>query len=293
MPSSFHQQQQYQQQRHRPAASVLWVAVLVGAACCAQLAAGHGLLTKPASRNVDDSCGYCLNAGGQWTVHADGGYLHGMCGNNAGDADQNWNAASDSPQLIGTSGDSFEVQVAVTAHHLGFFEFELCDSPNISEACFRSRRLYRTGCDPAQEGEAVCRRWWKVLNSNEFNHYSLQPQGYPDGAPYTTANSCDSVLYTGLYDIPDNVSCTHCVLRWHWHTSNDCTSPDSNSEEYWNCADVRINAPDGADTVDTSPADLVALNAVLTTTLPEDLSGVQTDDDYWACPQPAYGRPGE
>ena len=281
------------EQQHKLYTSPSWLTTLATAACFAKLAQGHGMLTVPSSRNVEHNCGHCLNAGGPAAVRANGAYLHGMCGNNADDADQNWAAASDSPQLIGTSGDSFEVQVVITAHHHGFFEFELCDSPDISEQCFRSRRLYRTGCDPAEEGEAVCRRWWKVLNSNELNHYSLEPQGYPDGAPYTNANSCNRVLYTAFYDIPDDVSCTHCVLRWHWHTTNSCTSPTSTSEEFWNCADVRIDAPDGAETVDTSPADLAALNGRLTATLPEDLSGIETDDDYWACPQPSYGLPGE
>lgn len=254
---------------------------------------GHGFMTVPASRNIDHSCGHCLNSGGPAAVHADGGYVHGMCGNLASDSDQNWNAASASVTAIGTSGDSFPVEIVITAHHHGFFEFELCDSPNITEECFRSHRLLRTGCDPEEDGDMVCRRWWKPLNSNEVGHYSLEPQGYPDGAPYTNADTCNRVAYKTYYDIPDDVSCTHCVLRWHWHTSNSCTSPTASSEEFWNCADISIDAPAGQTTVDTSVDDLDALNAELTSRVPVNLIDRKTDDDYWECPNPAYGEAGE
>ena len=248
-------------------------------------ARGHGFMTIPASRNIADNCAHCLNSGGPAVVHADEGYIHGMCGNGPTDADQHWNAAGDSPTAIGTSGDSFLIEIVITAHHHGFFEFELCDSPDISEECFRSTRLLRSGCDPDVDGEMVCRRWWKPLNSNELLHYTLEPQGYPDEAPYTNADSCNRVAYQTYYDIPDDVSCTHCVLRWHWHTSNSCTSSTSHSEEFWNCADVSIAAPAGQTTVDTSlsASELAALNAQLTSTLPTNLINEMTDDDYWDC----------
>jgi hypothetical protein len=249
---------------------------------------GHGYLTTPASRNVADYCGHCLNSGGPGSVNAGGQYKHGMCGNTPTESPQSWNAASSSPVTIGESGDSVLLEVVITAHHLGWFEFELCDSPDISEACFREHKLLRSGCDVATKGEEECRRWWKPLKPDEYNHYSLTPQGYPDGAPFTTG--CNYVIYATYYDLPDDVSCTHCVLRWYWHTTNSCTGPTSTGEEFWNCADVRINAPAGATTVDTRPGSYAALNAVLTATMPTDLSAQLPDR---GCPTPAYGTAGE
>lgn len=43
--------------------------------------------------------------------------------------------------------------------------------------------------------------------------------------------------------LPDDLTCEHCVLQWHWLTGNSCW-PDwvacEGSEEFWNCADLRI-----------------------------------------------------
>jgi len=251
---------------------------------------GHGFLTTPKSRNADDYCAHCVNAGGPDSVYANG-YTHGLCGNEPNDNPQNWNEASQSPIAIGTSGDSVLLEVVITAHHLGFFEFELCDSPDISEECFSSHRLLRSDCDPEVEGEEACRRWWKPLKQEEYGHYSLTPQGYPDGAPYLSG--CSRVTYSTYFDLPEDVSCTHCVLRWHWLTTNSCTSSDSVGEEFWNCADVSIDAPDGQTTADTRPDDYDALNAILTSTMPVDLSDTMTSEDNWRCPEPAYGTAGE
>lgn len=174
-----------------------------------------------------------------------------------------------------------------------FFEFELCDSPDISEECFRERRLLRSNCDPDVEGELQCRRWWKPLKQEELSHYSLTPQGYPDDAPYLSG--CSFVSFATYYDLPEDVDCTHCVLRWHYVTTNSCTSDDSAGEEFWNCADVSISAPDGQSTTDTSPAEgYASMNERLTAKVPEDLTNLMVEGvDNWRCPNPAYGTYGE
>jgi len=258
------------------------------------LVSAHGYLTVPRSRNNEDYCAHCLNAGGPNAVYANNAYTHGMCGNNAADHPQTWNAA-DATQIeaIGQSGDSILVEVTVTAHHMGFFEFELCDSPDISEECFRERRLMRSNCDPDEEGELQCRRWWKPLKQEEYNHYSLTPQGYPDEAPYISG--CSFVSFATYFDLPEDVDCTHCVLRWHYVTTNSCTSDDSVGEEFWNCADVSIEAPDGQVTTDTAPAEgYESMNERLTTKVPQDLTSMMVEGiDNWRCPNPAYGTPGE
>lgn len=254
----------------------------------------HGFLTIPRARNNEDSCAHCLNAGGPSTVYANNAYTHGICGNNAADHPQNWNAADETQiEAIGQSGDSFLVEVTVTAHHMGFFEFQLCDSPDISEECFRQQRLMRSNCDPDEEGELQCRRWWKPLKQEEYSHFSLSPQGYPDGAPYISG--CSYVSFATYFDIPEDVDCTHCVLRWHYVTTNSCTSDDATGEEFWNCADVSIEAPAGQTTTDTTPEEgYESMNERLTTKVPQDLSSMMVDGvDNWRCPNPAYGTSGE
>jgi hypothetical protein len=242
---------------------------LACAVAALQRADAHGLMTVPAVRNILDTCRHCLAGGGPSLVHAKDTYVHGMCGNVPTDTFQSWNAAG-TPVQIGTSGDSIEIKVALTAHHLGFFEFELCDSPNITEQCFKAHRLTKTGCDPDVDGEIKCRTWWKPALSSEVDSYSLLlGGGYPDGAP--VVGSCASMEFTMHYDLPDDVSCTHCVLRWHYHTTNSCAGPGAHSEEFWNCADVSISALAGQTTLNTTPNDYAALNAVLTSTLPKNL----------------------
>jgi len=257
-------------------------------------------MTTPASRNLDDSCGHCLNAGGPSAVNSNGAYTHGLCGNVATDSPQNWNAAdASSITALGTAGDSVMFEVKITAHHHGYWEFELCDSPDISEECFRQHKLTRSGCDPADfgggaAGQLACERYWKPLTSAEYTSYTLQPQGYPNNAPFTDAGVCNYVVYKHYFDLPSDVSCTHCVLRWHYQTSNSCTSDGANSEEFWNCADVSIQAAGGSTTADTSVADLDALNAVLTSTAPSDISGdLEAAGISWGCPDPSYGVEGE
>ena len=52
------------------------------------------------------------------------------------------------------------------AHHIGYFDMQLCPSPAISEQCFSAHRLMRAGCtDPNNRN---CYRVWKTLASNEI-----------------------------------------------------------------------------------------------------------------------------
>lgn len=274
--------------------------LLVAAATLSSLQCvrAHGFMTKPAPRNINDYNKQSLAAGGPGTVNAGGGYRHGMCGNAAEDSTQNWNAASfPTSESTYISGQELAIEITITAHHLGFFEFDLCDSPDISETCFRSNRLLRSNCNVEEHGEDECRKWWKPPLTTEVEHYSFGSDGYPLGSPIITG--CGDTSFTAHFKLPEDLSCTHCVLRWHWYTTNSCTNPAGDtSEEFWNCADIRIDSVDGAaDTINTSvgfstQTELEALNERLTGLVPEDLlvvDGGLTDADNYRCPVKAHG----
>merc|ERR1719240_587342 len=96
---------------------------------------GHGHLSKPLARNAQgSSIDNGAVAGGPGTVHDFDGnsrqitYQHGICGNAAGTPQppQTYNRVGE-PQARFTAGTSVNFSVVITAHHVGFFEFELCD----------------------------------------------------------------------------------------------------------------------------------------------------------------------
>ena len=261
--------------------------LLLCSASQVELVRAHGYMTVPASRNIDSSDRQSLAAGGPSTVHNGGAYLHGMCGNSATEQPQNWNEAG-TPVATYQEGESIIIEVVITAHHLGFFEFMLCDSPNITETCFRNHRLLRSNCNITEQGLDECRRWWKPAMSSETGSYSLSPDGYPDGAPYFDGPTCGDITFKMAFDIPANVSCTHCVLRWHWLTTNSCT-PGPYSEEFWNCADVTILGTEHTKDTSVTGASLAQLNQYLTSLQPTDLSAQLTDSDNWVCPDDTSG----
>ena len=44
---------------------------------------------------------------------------------------------------------------------MGYFEFQVCDTPDITEECFARHRLMRSGCTDASDPN--CYRAWKIL----------------------------------------------------------------------------------------------------------------------------------
>ena len=48
------------------------------------------------------------------------------------------------------------------------------------------------------------------------------------------------------YEPRTGFACDHCVIRWHYYTTNSCSGPSFGAEEFWNFADVAIVAPVGS-----------------------------------------------
>merc|ERR1711998_367703 len=232
----------------------------------------HGYLKVPAARNwarsIKEHETYepqSLPAGGPGSVFGGGGYEHGMCGDSKSSGDQKWNIPGEIQKTY-YAGDSIEMSAVITAHHLGFFEAQLCNKQDISEECFYSNRLMREGCTNVNDEE--CYRVWKPLLSTEVNTNSLggfsgavDAVNLGSGNIFTTEFSYKMVL-------PKDVTCSHCVLRWHWFTTNSC-EPTSDgksgkSEEFWNCADVRIqNVNTFAEPSAATQGQIAALRAVI------------------------------
>merc|ERR1711934_866156 len=255
----------------------------------------HGYLHVPAARNTIQSnagCPQCLSAGGPAQVFSSNKYRHGMCGNSYSDSVQNWNEPGQI-QATYEEGQAIEVEMAITAHHVGYFDFQLCDKQDISEECFFKNRLMRVGCD--DENDPNCYRVWKHLTEFETGLWIANSVSPKYDGPAIKGSTTGTVTYKARLQLPKGVKCTNCVLRWHYFTTNSCTSPSNarqNSEEFFNCADIRINGKRGTSTPNTALASQRQLDTLLNHK-PKDLykAGSMRDQNmYYLCPRENNGR---
>merc|ERR1712107_426595 len=88
---------------------------------------------------------------------------------------------------------------------------------------------------------------------------------------------------------PEGVKTRNDVLRWHYMTTNSCTSKSSAPEEFWNCADVAVIDASG----DMGPEihyDNTALrNLEVHNLMPEISAGTLSGVNH-ACPEDAQGN---
>ena len=259
-------------------------------------AEGHGRLTVPRARNGGDNGAV---GGGPGSVHAfdasgeHAKYKHGICGNAAG-AKQVYNRVGDVQETY-VAGEVAELKVVITAHHVGYFEIELCaDAGSLSEECFMEHRLLREGCtcscpddDSTNSCSACdeCRRWWKPLLEGETGQ--VVAKGYP-GPLLAGQGNLVPYEFTLRYVIPAGVKTSRGVLRWHYLTTNSCTSKTSAPEEFWNCADIAVSDEneDVGQELSFSNADLENLSVedLLPAINSGELTGV-----YATCPEDDAG----
>ncbi|KNC87201.1 hypothetical protein SARC_00678 [Sphaeroforma arctica JP610] len=250
------------------------------------MVAGHVYMSDPEARNVHGNPDrQSLAAGGPSTVLQDGQYRHGLCGNKHTDALQNWNEPMGIKRTY-TEGQEIDISVVVTAHHIGYFDFQLCDTTDISEECFAQHQLTRTGCEGSGSvDDPNCERWWKPLALHETMAWVVTANG---GYQYHTLDS-GTVMVRTKFVLPQGVTCTNCVLRFHYYSTNSCRpenqNDDSNmvSEEFWNCADIQITGAQGTRNTDATPA----LVADLKTRVPQNLKGTGMDN---FCPRHGLGE---
>jgi hypothetical protein len=200
-------------------------------------AAGHGYLAQPPARNViynSNYCPQCLNAGGPWKVFGDQPVArYGVCGDAIDEPKDHESGGKygSTNHAVFKRFDAFVAKVTLTANHLGRWSLRLCrrrpddSSTPETQRCFDAHVLRR------------------VDGSGPFTY---------------VLPGVDT--YEVWYRLPRRVVCEHCVLQWFYETGNSCTPPGTppgfaNSqlgvcfapgtwvypEQFWNCADVRIN----------------------------------------------------
>ena len=259
----------------------------------------HGYLKTPPARNVAKTIiehetfePQSLPAGGPGDVFENGGYRHGMCGDSHKNQYQKWNIPGENVATY-TEGQIIKMSAVITAHHLGFFEAQLCDTQDITEECFYNHRLMRPGC--TDEYDEECFRVWKPLLSTEVNTWSMSGfKGNIDVVDRSSSNIFETEFEYEMV-LPQDVTCTHCVLRWHWFTTNSC-EPTSNgqsgtSEEFWNCADVRVqDVNTRAAGGELSDAERNLLIKKLTEDRPRDMYSPELrSENMWRfCPTQSY-----
>ncbi|KAF4668213.1 hypothetical protein FOL47_003136 [Perkinsus chesapeaki] len=260
---------------------------------------GHGFISKPPARNA------AANSKNHWTPQAgnsagvadrikDKGasfpdnyvganQTHGLCG----DPWEGGVSILPSPRLqphmqqgapttIYRKGENIEIEIEVTAHHWGHFEFRICKgglngdkfSTQIDgQKCLNENLLLRPSPDDREE----CKNAKRIDASN----YDCQPidTNHPERwyLPPQSFGSDGMMNYKMLFKLPDDLTCDVCTIQWNWITGNSCLvdgykeyfikfskyfegtpwdesksplSPcgsDTIGEQFWNCADVAIH----------------------------------------------------
>jgi len=214
-------------------------------------AAGHGYLEKPPARNVvaDFHCKHCLQSGGPTNVMSRGAGTwptrldpasHGLCGDPSQSAPET--AFKDQPfmkpsavQATYTAGTIVELQVRVTAHHKGHYEFRVCDKALDAskladaaegQACLDKWVLHRAppAADCKANGPADC----QPIDENHPERWYLPPPGHDVQVAGSDFQDSDATTATGYeyhtmrFKIPADLSCEHCTLQWYWSTGNTC-----------------------------------------------------------------------
>ncbi|XP_041972028.1 uncharacterized protein LOC121728004 [Aricia agestis] len=196
---------------------------------CAGQALGHGRLIEPPSRasawrygfdtphNYNDHELYCGGFTRQWRRNG------GKCGV-CGDA---WDAPKPRPHEIGGTfykgvivrkyapGDVITVKVQLTASHMGWFEFKVCDNPSQTDEECMSKHVLK-------------------LEGSEATKF------YPKNG---------SVTYEMRYRLPEGLECVHCVFQWQYVAGNNWGECGNGTgavgcgpqEEFRSCADISIS----------------------------------------------------
>jgi hypothetical protein len=158
--------------------------------------------------NYDDNELYCGGYSVQWEQNK------GKCGV-CGDA---YNIESPRPHEAGgdyangiitkryVAGQKIEVEIELTANHLGWFELRLCPNNN-----------------PKVEAKQRC-----------FDKYPLYIVGRKTSKYPIPENTKDNSTFMYSVQLPPNLTCTQCVLQWTYYTGN-MWGICSNGEEAVGC----------------------------------------------------------
>eukprot|EP00913_Durusdinium_trenchii_P033002 g30895.t1 len=270
------------------------------------IADGHSYLAQPASRNLlanldgEETCPHCLQSGGPDNVQERGQGMwptrlapesHGLCGDPV-QGKSNPPTFKDETYLkkgpitaTYRAGEIVEFQIAVSTHHMGHYEFRICDAGYLP---------------PAGSQTPVAGADWKDTMASTY------PSSHE--------------VHVMRYKIPDNLSCEACTLQWYWSTGNSCLydfdyvnyfkefaklgwdadawhsqilaswrscensccNAEKFGEEFWNCADIAVlpgSTGSSTSSVEASTATTTTTSTSTTTTTTTTVS-IITDDEF-------------
>jgi len=233
----------------KPAAAAVVVAMLM------PLVAGHGTLMKPIQRssmwkdprfphappNFNDIQLYCGgNHGG-----AGNPQTCGVCGDDVrGDRPNEAGGKYANGVIVEkyTQGQVIDVEVEITANHKGYFLFKLCpvNDPHkrATEECLNQHVLVPVTPSPVKPTTNIRERYYV---------------DYDKGTKHLQVK------------LPDDVTCTQCVLQWTYMAANTwgcekrngqnhCCTGCGAQENFVNCADISIAPAGGAHAHTHAPA---------------------------------------
>jgi Lytic polysaccharide mono-oxygenase, cellulose-degrading len=123
------------------------------------------------------------------------------------------------PQARFLQGQEIELDVLLTAHHKGHFEFSACPiTPGevATEACFKRYPLTFVS-DPLYNAP-------KDVNYPNRAYIAPLALAIPDNT-----NGLPGVFYRFRFKLPSNLSGELVLLQWHYYTANSCKYPGYSS----------------------------------------------------------------
>jgi Lytic polysaccharide mono-oxygenase, cellulose-degrading len=166
------------------------------------------------STYLKETCPHCLNRGG---VLAQCGMLDGR------NYDDNLSILGEpmppAPQAQYSAGQEIDVEVLLTAHHKGHFEFFACPiapGEKPTESCFKQYPLTFVS-DPL---------YGAPMDASYPTRAYIAPLNFA-----TTDNSFEvpGVLYRFRLKLPSNLSGNLVLLQWYYLSANSCTFPGYSS----------------------------------------------------------------
>ncbi|RQM18689.1 hypothetical protein B5M09_011989 [Aphanomyces astaci] len=151
-------------------------------------------------------------------------------------------------------GSTMDLQVQLTANHMGYFEFGLCKLNSLNDK--ETEDCFKTLVQPNGEKD------WKLPAGNKV--FNMQ------------------------YMLPDGVSCdgdSHCVLRWHYVGWNNPDVGIDGQEQFWNCADIYVS-----NTCGSSPSPSSSQSTPSTST-PSTSKPAMTNDSKPTAPSSSADTP--
>ncbi|XP_013408939.1 chitotriosidase-1 [Lingula anatina] len=176
-------------------------------------------------RDIDNVPQEEFFGGGLWYQTQNGGRC-GVCGDPVGGPFKH-----ETPGAIVKTyqqGETFNVTLVITAKHKGWHEFRICDNKfRVTHECMNKNLLQI----PLKDDTLVTR----IFEPDDRRFVSSTMYPFED-------SRATLVIPVKL---PPDLTCDHCVFQWKWHCGNNFWRDIDNvpQEEFFGCADIRIEGP--------------------------------------------------